>query len=244
MSRPSTFQCPPKTVLAAVDFEPASARAAAVAGYVAAAAGAVLRVVHAERFEVPPYFTPEQIARLEDERTEASAELAAELRRVVAGATAWPVEVAIADGPPVEVILQHARGVDLVVLGTHGRRGPSRWWLGSVAERVVRGADVPVLVTRADDTPLADLFARVALVGDGALPDERARGCVSALAATMQGAIAQESALESCAPGALESATLVAVAGRHGRTDWGFSDVITDTLGRCARPVLFLPERA
>lgn len=244
MTRPPSFQCPPRTVVAAVDFEPASARAAAVAGFVAAAASAALRVVHAERFEAPPYFTPEQIARLEDERQEASAELAVELTRVVRAATAWPAEVVIDDGPPVEVILHHAHGADLLVLGTHGRRGPSRWWLGSVAERVVRAAEVPVLVTRADDTALGELFARVALVGDGVAPDERARASVGALAATMQGVIAQEAAIDACAPGALESATLVAVAGRHGRSHWGFSDIVTDTLGLCARPVLFLPERA
>jgi len=37
---------------------------------------------------------------------------------------------------------------DLVVVGTHGRHGVSRWVLGSVAERVVRYAPCPVLVAR------------------------------------------------------------------------------------------------
>jgi nucleotide-binding universal stress UspA family protein len=40
-------------------------------------------------------------------------------------------------------------GADLIVLGTHGRRGLNRWLLGSVAERVVRTASVPVLTVRA-----------------------------------------------------------------------------------------------
>ncbi|ATF84180.1 MULTISPECIES: universal stress protein [Burkholderia] len=40
-------------------------------------------------------------------------------------------------------------GVDLVVLGTHGRRGLSRAVLGSVAERFVRTSRLPVIVTRA-----------------------------------------------------------------------------------------------
>ncbi|MFC4359738.1 universal stress protein [Halobium salinum] len=39
-------------------------------------------------------------------------------------------------------------GVDLVVMGTHGRTGLSRYLLGSVAERVVRTADVPVVTVR------------------------------------------------------------------------------------------------
>lgn len=40
-------------------------------------------------------------------------------------------------------------GADLIVLGTHGRRGLNRWLLGSVTERVVRTAPVPVLTVRA-----------------------------------------------------------------------------------------------
>lgn len=39
-------------------------------------------------------------------------------------------------------------GADLIVVGTHGRRGPSRLLLGSGAEHVIRVAPVPVLVTR------------------------------------------------------------------------------------------------
>jgi nucleotide-binding universal stress UspA family protein len=38
-----------------------------------------------------------------------------------------------------------AEGVDLIVMGTHGRTGAARFLLGSVAERVVREAPCPVL---------------------------------------------------------------------------------------------------
>jgi nucleotide-binding universal stress UspA family protein len=49
-----------------------------------------------------------------------------------------------------DVILQTAEelGADLIVMGTHGRRGISRALLGSVAEMVVRTAPVPVLTVR------------------------------------------------------------------------------------------------
>ncbi len=40
---------------------------------------------------------------------------------------------------------------DLIVMGTHGRRGVSRLMLGSVAERVVRTSPVPVLTVSADE---------------------------------------------------------------------------------------------
>ena len=39
--------------------------------------------------------------------------------------------------------------VDLVVIATHGRSGVSRWFLGSVADRILRAAPVPVLMVRA-----------------------------------------------------------------------------------------------
>ncbi|QKG93732.1 universal stress protein [Halorubrum sp. SS5] len=39
-------------------------------------------------------------------------------------------------------------GIDVVVMGTHGRKGIDRYLLGSVTERVVRTSDVPVLTVR------------------------------------------------------------------------------------------------
>jgi len=60
------------------------------------------------------------------------------------------VEVLVRDGPPAETILQVARElkVDRVVVGTHGRKGLQHLLLGSVAERVARHAEVPVLVVK------------------------------------------------------------------------------------------------
>ncbi len=54
-----------------------------------------------------------------------------------------------------EVVLDYAgeHDVDLVVMGTHGRRGPSRLLLGSVAERVVRRSRCPVLTLRERSEP-------------------------------------------------------------------------------------------
>lgn len=58
----------------------------------------------------------------------------------------------IDDGSPYRNILAYAEehGVDLIVMGTHGRRGVDRYLLGSVTEKVVRTADCPVLTVRAD----------------------------------------------------------------------------------------------
>jgi nucleotide-binding universal stress UspA family protein len=55
----------------------------------------------------------------------------------------------VVGGPPAAELLDLARtsGADLIAMGTHGRRGLERLVLGSVADKVVRGSDVPVLVT-------------------------------------------------------------------------------------------------
>ena len=56
-------------------------------------------------------------------------------------------ETLVASGDPAERVLNAARELDadLIVMGTHGRRGLSHLVLGSVAERVVRESPVPVL---------------------------------------------------------------------------------------------------
>ena len=61
------------------------------------------------------------------------------------------IQKASIEGPANTAILQYAEAnqVDLIVLCTRGRSGVSRWLMGSVADRVVRGANVPVLLVRA-----------------------------------------------------------------------------------------------
>ncbi len=58
------------------------------------------------------------------------------------------VEGVVEHGSPAHTIVEYAddHDVDLIVMGTHGRRGIDRVILGSVAGRVVRVADVPVMV--------------------------------------------------------------------------------------------------
>lgn len=53
-------------------------------------------------------------------------------------------------GRPAEKILEYAKknGVDLIIMGTHGRSGPARWAFGSVTDRVIRLSQAPVMVIR------------------------------------------------------------------------------------------------
>lgn len=52
----------------------------------------------------------------------------------------------VEEGEPGRRIGQLASGYDLVITGTHGRTGLDRWWLGSVAENILRSAERSVLV--------------------------------------------------------------------------------------------------
>jgi nucleotide-binding universal stress UspA family protein len=58
------------------------------------------------------------------------------------------VKVKVAAGDPSDEILGYieAIGIDLVIMGTHGRRGLDKIMFGSVAERVVKSSPVPVMV--------------------------------------------------------------------------------------------------
>jgi len=63
------------------------------------------------------------------------------------------VERALVEGVPKTAILEYIddAGVDMVVMGTHGRTGLDHYLIGSVAEKVVRRSPVPVVTVRLGD---------------------------------------------------------------------------------------------
>ena len=81
---------------------------------------------------------------------------------------------AVEQGVPHEAILEYAddHGIDMIVMGTQGRTGLDRLLVGSVTERVVRMADVPVVTVRLtdeiqiDDADDAERIARTALTAN------------------------------------------------------------------------------
>jgi nucleotide-binding universal stress UspA family protein len=85
-----------------------------------------------------------------------SAQLAREyLEGVAAGVREQgiAVQVAEAEGEPYVEIIRYAeeQGADMIVMSTRGQSGFSRWLLGSVADRVVRGATVPLLLVQCQE---------------------------------------------------------------------------------------------
>lgn len=62
-----------------------------------------------------------------------------------------PVKSEVAIGNPAERITKYAEDnkIDLIIMASHGRSGPSRWAMGSVSDKVFRAACIPVLMVRA-----------------------------------------------------------------------------------------------
>lgn len=79
-----------------------------------------------------------------------------------------PVEQVVRQGPVVREILAQAQepGVQLLVMGTHGRSGVRRLVMGSVAESVLRDAPCPVLVVKTDPGTVEALLKVQGLAGE------------------------------------------------------------------------------
>lgn len=140
-------------ILHASDFSRASQPAFALALALARSQRAGLTVLHVMAPVVPvigdAYVSPQTWTDLQRQvRAYAQRELDKLLDRARrAGVRAQGLLV---EGPPADRIVRAARSrhADLIVMGTHGRGGLARLFLGSVAERVVATAPCPVLTVR------------------------------------------------------------------------------------------------
>jgi len=140
-------------ILVATDFSPASSPALEQAVKMAKQNGALLLIAHA--YQEPGLFELSRApTRVYKEWEGKLRELVEEkLRPLVDGARREGVEARdlLLEGFADEAIVGAAKKerVDLIVMGTHGRRGAARLFLGSVASRVISAAPCPVLTVRA-----------------------------------------------------------------------------------------------
>ena len=150
-------------ILVPVDGSPTSDAGLDEAIRLARAGGGALRLLHViDNLPVPPMPGMEGIAPIDVTDPDLESGTAV-LTRCAARASEEGVdaETVLVDGVGnclVDCIGEQVRswGADVIVLGTHGRRGLGRMFLGSDAERVVRVASVPVLLVRhAEETSQA-----------------------------------------------------------------------------------------
>jgi universal stress protein A len=141
-------------ILCAVDFDESSATVLHFAREIAQQNGATLCALHvaplplnaAEFSQIPmdPYPVWEKTARAELEKL-AAAHL--EGREV-----AYKIETRSGEAADGILVQAEEMDADLIVLATHGRTGVRHFLIGSVAERVIRRSQRPVLVVRPKET--------------------------------------------------------------------------------------------
>ncbi len=107
----------------------------------------------AERPSIPAFDLPAPALSIVSSR-----KVAARLKEQYPGAQARVLE-----GSPAPLIVREARKADLVVMGSHGRRGLERAVLGSVCEMVMRDSPAPVLAVKSDPRPVESVLAPVNL---------------------------------------------------------------------------------
>ncbi|HVT45328.1 MAG TPA: universal stress protein [Thermoanaerobaculia bacterium] len=146
----------PRRILVPVDLEESSEVLLRYALQFASHFGAKITVVHADPtpgYTDYPYFTTQQLEQRWEEELSERAHTLEEL--IARSGNPVGVDWEVLRGFVIPVLLERiADGFDLVILGTHGRRGLSRIVFGSVAAQILRLADVPVLTIRAGVTEL------------------------------------------------------------------------------------------
>ncbi|MBI2851608.1 MAG: universal stress protein [Chloroflexi bacterium] len=117
-----------------------------------------------------------------------------EASRYIPAGEERPVKVSftVLVGNPAEEIVRFAdrEGAGLIVMATHGRSGPGRWALGSVADKVVRAASQPVALIRAKgarpDIRQRSILNRVLIPLDGSTESESAIPCIAEFIARLK----------------------------------------------------------
>ena len=151
-----------KLILVPTDFSEPATRALRFASTLAQESGAHLLVLYADTFEIPIDYTTTaaQVALGSQQLAENVREELQTYTELHVG-TKVPFDVRVVIDKPVTAILDQVRetGADLIVMGTHGRRGFRRLIVGSVTEAIVRKATVPVLTVNEKTAAAAPLSA-------------------------------------------------------------------------------------
>lgn len=142
-----------KRILVPIDFSAPSDAALDYARHVATRFGGSLHLLHVAEDPYRALYSAEvYVPEVEGWRDEILSDAIARLkdRLRASDLTELHATVDAIIGTPAACIVEYAgaRGMDLIVMATHGRGGMSHLLMGSVAERVVRTAPCPVLTVR------------------------------------------------------------------------------------------------
>lgn len=147
-------------ILAATDLSEASTPALEKVVQMALDSGAQLWVAHAYPLPASPSLTDLPPGVYEDLDQAVRADAHARVQALVDRAREKEVDarpLVLIGFPDAEIVEAATREkVDLIVMGTHGRRGAARFVLGSVATRVLASAPCPVMTVRASPSPARD----------------------------------------------------------------------------------------
>jgi universal stress protein A len=145
----------PKKILVPTDFSESSEKALKEAIDVAAKYHSKIYVLHvidkAVQQCAADYCIPAEVMeQFEKESVNSSQKKMKEEVANLAGSKAVEIDFDIKKGVPFDEILkeQDERGIDLIIMATHGRTGLSKFMLGSVADKVLKKATAPVLLVR------------------------------------------------------------------------------------------------
>lgn len=229
-------------ILVPVDFGEASAAAVALAGKLAVGCGATLTLLHAEAAEAPVYFTREQVDALASQRRQQQEQARRYLAAFGHRHTDAGFDAEIAMRSPIDAITESAAHADLVVIGTHGRTGAALWWLGSVAERLLRDLTTPVLVVHQHDAS-APRITQLAVYAAPGLSGENALALAARIGGAM-GALVDDRRARSTDPAAMFAGASMVVVAEPWVHDRAWRTTVGEPLIRSGKgPVLFVPER-
>lgn len=139
-----------RTILCPTDFSPSSDAALRYASTLAAESDAELLIIHVVDESAMYRSGYNGVGYIADLAEQMRADSQQRLGQVNPGVQGVRYRTRLLTGMPASTILSVAEleQVDLIVIGSHGRRGVSRLLMGSVAEAVMRGAPCPVLTIK------------------------------------------------------------------------------------------------
>lgn len=140
-----TFQ----SVLCPIDFSDCSRSALGAAAWLAQVSEKPLYLLHAVHLDMPHYLSEDTKAKVLEHWKNVRGDVSLHLKEWCEQQCTLPRDVhfEVSDAPPVEAIIAAAhRHSSIIVMGTHGRTGWRRVWMGSVTSRTIEQSRLPVMV--------------------------------------------------------------------------------------------------